>query len=224
MKEENLQGEGVRVFKDDESGYQAWLHSHAHGYVLNAHRRPRAKYLPLHTATCHTIIEYRQFEGTPAFTGGDYIKICAERIEPLQAWIRRWGAEKFSTLCSACHPDALHVDVAEVERLALANEVKSLQADPAALAAALAASPRVPAYSMAQTKVFKRSAAVVAAALARAAGICEACGQAAPFLKAADGEPYLEVHHKQQLADGGMDHLDNAEALCPNCHRKSHFG
>ena len=221
---DSLGGEGVRVFKDDEAGYQEWLGAHRSGYVLNAHRRPRASYLPLHTATCHTITEYRQFEGTPAFTGGDYIKICAERIEPLRAWIARLGASRFTTLCSSCHPAAKDLDDAEVERLRLANEVKRLQENPAALSAALSAPPEAPSYSMVQTKVFTRSAAVMAAVLNRAGGVCEACEQAAPFAKASDGSPYLEVHHKQPLARGGLDHPGNAEALCPNCHRKKHFG
>jgi 5-methylcytosine-specific restriction protein A len=71
---------------------------------------------------------------------------------------------------------------------------------------------------------FKRNADVVAAVLERAAGICECCMKKAPFLRAKDNTPYLEVHHKVRLADGGKDNLDNAIALCPNCHRKEHFG
>jgi 5-methylcytosine-specific restriction protein A len=32
------------------------------------------------------------------------------------------------------------------------------------------------------------------------------------------------VHHRVRLADGGDDTTDNAVALCPNCHRKAHYG
>lgn len=71
---------------------------------------------------------------------------------------------------------------------------------------------------------FKRSAYVVAAVLERAAGRCERCKQLAPFAKRADGEPYLEVHHKIPLVDDGDDTVENAIALCPNCHRWMHFG
>jgi len=71
---------------------------------------------------------------------------------------------------------------------------------------------------------FRRNADVVAEVLERAAGICEVCKKKAPFLRAKDNTPYLEVHHKVRLADGGKDNLDNAIALCPNCHRKLHFG
>lgn len=71
---------------------------------------------------------------------------------------------------------------------------------------------------------FRRNSDVVAAVLERADGICEYCTEKAPFLRAKDNSPYLEVHHKIRLADGGKDNLDNAIALCPNCHRKAHFG
>ena len=57
-----------------------------------------------------------------------------------------------------------------------------------------------------------------------AQGVCKKCLAGAPFLRAANNEPYVEVHHKVRLADDGSDHPDNALALCPNCHRKAHFG
>jgi len=72
--------------------------------------------------------------------------------------------------------------------------------------------------------VFKRNPDVAAEAMKRANGFCEACGKPAPFISASKGIPYLEIHHKVFLADGGEDTVDNAVALCPNCHRKMHFG
>lgn len=72
--------------------------------------------------------------------------------------------------------------------------------------------------------VYVRNPDVVAEVLHRAAGDCEACGERAPFLRRSDGTPYLEVHHRVQLSDGGDDTVKNAVALCPNCHRKEHFG
>ena len=71
---------------------------------------------------------------------------------------------------------------------------------------------------------FKRNPDVAAHVLERANGICEACKQKAPFLRAKDNTPYLEIHHIIRLADGGKDNIKNAIALCPNCHRKVHFG
>ena len=58
-------------------------------------------------------------------------------------------------------------------------------------------------------------------ALQRAHGICQLCGNHAPFSDS-DGNPYLEVHHIIWLSQGGSDALDNVAALCPNCHRKMH--
>jgi len=74
------------------------------------------------------------------------------------------------------------------------------------------------------TRVFDRNPYVVAEVLLRARGICEECQRPAPFNKRADNAPYLEVHHVIPLAQGGRDSIDNAMGLCPNCHRKAHFG
>ena len=71
------------------------------------------------------------------------------------------------------------------------------------------------------TRVFQRSPFIKDYTLRRANGICELCSQKAPFNKP-NGEPYLEVHHIIHLADGGEDTIENAVALCPNCHRMMH--
>ena len=52
-------------------------------------------------------------------------------------------------------------------------------------------------------------------------GICDLCENHAPF-KNHKGAPYLECHHLTPLAKGGDDLMNNAVALCPNCHRKMH--
>lgn len=69
-----------------------------------------------------------------------------------------------------------------------------------------------------------RNPDVITEVLLRANGVCERCKKPAPFNRTKDGTPYLEVHHKIYLADDGDDSVDNAEALCPNCHREAHFG
>lgn len=71
---------------------------------------------------------------------------------------------------------------------------------------------------------YLRNPYVVVEVLERAGGLCEGCNKKAPFLKAKDKTPYLEVHHIIQLAHGGYDTVDNAIALCPNCHREKHYG
>lgn len=73
-----------------------------------------------------------------------------------------------------------------------------------------------------QISVKVRSEAIKIYALKRADGVCEACGKDAPF-NSKDG-PYLEVHHLKRIADGGPDLPQNVAALCPNCHRRIHFG
>ncbi len=74
------------------------------------------------------------------------------------------------------------------------------------------------------TEVFIRNADVVAEVLLRAVGVCERCRAPAPFKRKRDDTPYLEVHHRKQLSDGGKDTVENAIALCPNCHRDLHYG
>jgi 5-methylcytosine-specific restriction protein A len=74
--------------------------------------------------------------------------------------------------------------------------------------------------------VFNRNPYVVAEVLRRAeADGCEAelCTNRKPFFKL-DGLPFLEVHHRLPLAQGGLGTVENAMALCPNCHRKEHYG
>ena len=55
----------------------------------------------------------------------------------------------------------------------------------------------------------------------RAKGICDLCGEEAPF-KDKNGKPYLETHHVVTLANEGPDAIYNTVAICPNCHRKIH--
>jgi predicted HNH restriction endonuclease len=100
----------------------------------------------------------------------------------------------------------------------------SLNNDPAKRRERLANAPRIPELGTVTSQVFIRNPDVVAEVLSRARGHCEFCGNAAPFQKRRDGEPYLEIHHLKMLADGGEDTVENAKAACPNCHRKEHYG
>lgn len=89
--------------------------------------------------------------------------------------------------------------------------------------ARLKTAPKKPEQKIVQSVQHKRNPDVIAEVLARADGICECCKKEAPF-KTKKGEPYLEVHHKIPLAEDGDDIVENAEALCPNCHREKHYG
>lgn len=110
-------------------------------------------------------------------------------------------------------------------RVVEAEEVAAALASTAAeRAARLRVAPKIPPQIEVMTTVFVRNPDVVAEVLLRAAGRCEKCGNPAPFTRKRDGTPYLEVHHWTPLAAGGEDTVENAGALCPNCHRQAHHG
>lgn len=73
----------VEIFRDDDTGYLAWVAQHPHGFVLNTARNPRPDYLILHRASCRTIT------GRPTRGGpwtGPYIKVCADDELHIGAW------------------------------------------------------------------------------------------------------------------------------------------
>lgn len=107
----------------------------------------------------------------------------------------------------------------------LEGEIKKSLSDSAtARTERLAYASKLPDTIQVISRAFRRNADVVAEVLLRANGICEECHSPAPFLRAADNTPYLEVHHRIMLSAGGQDTVANAVAVCPNCHRKLHFG
>lgn len=113
----------------------------------------------------------------------------------------------------------------EVHEGKLGADVRLSQRDSsAARIKRLAKASKTPIVAIATTTVFLRNSDVVVEVLERAAGICERCKKPAPFVRKTDQSPYLEVHHKLQLAQGGEDTVENAVALCPNCHRREHYG
>jgi 5-methylcytosine-specific restriction endonuclease McrA len=83
---------------------------------------------------------------------------------------------------------------------------------------------KIPIKVDSKNSVFIRNPDVAAEVLENANGICTYCGRPAPFIKDSDSYPFLEVHHIIPLANNGFDSVDNAVALCPNCHRHAHFG
>lgn len=69
---------------------------------------------------------------------------------------------------------------------------------------------------------FVRSRLIRQEVLARASGVCEACGQVG--FKTAAGQIYLETHHVVPLSESGPDVVWNIVAICPNDHRIAHYG
>lgn len=84
--------------------------------------------------------------------------------------------------------------------------------------------PKIPTKTQMTTTQYRRNPDVIAEVLYRANGICECCHKKAPFISKSTGRPYLEVHHIIQLSKHGEDSVENAIAVCPNCHKKLHFG
>ncbi|OGR08032.1 MAG: hypothetical protein A2511_17535 [Deltaproteobacteria bacterium RIFOXYD12_FULL_50_9] len=125
------------------------------------------------------------------------------------------------------HESVIIEDYEEIREHFAAFQAKvesSLQDSGAKRRVRLQAAATRPARVLALTHVYARNPDVVAEVLVRATGVCEVCRKPAPFRRAKDSSPYLEVHHKIQLADNGEDTVENAIAVCPNCHRQAHFG
>jgi 5-methylcytosine-specific restriction protein A len=105
----------------------------------------------------------------------------------------------------------------------LAAEIAASHAlSPDARAKRLAVAAKVPERIQIISVGFRRNADVIVTVLVRANGVCEKCKAKAPFRRRSDGSPYLEVHHEVPLSQGGEDTVENAAALCPNCHREVH--
>lgn len=120
--------------------------------------------------------------------------------------------------------DEYFPELADVEAQLSADVADSLKLSSAERASRLVSAPRIPESFEVITRVFRRNQHVIAETLMRADGRCEKCGSPAPFLRKSDGTPYLEVHHWTPLSEDGEDTVENAGALCPNCHRQAHHG
>ncbi len=140
--------------------------------------------------------------------------------------LRPTGYPEFERQLRGVRSPKTPLSVQEVERYHAELELQVARArrDPQARRKRLASASKKPQSVTALTTVFDRNPDVIAEVIERAAGVCEKCGEPAPFLRRKDGSPYLEVHHKVTLANGGEDSVENAIAICPNCHRKLHYG
>jgi hypothetical protein len=128
----------------------------------------------------------------------------------------------FVELRSREAPDRMSLE--ESDRELYDNVQKARELAPEDLSRLIDSYPKIPQRRQVVTTVFVRNPGVIRKVLERAGGFCEDCRAAAPFRRSSDGTPYLEVHHLMRLADGGLDTVENARALCPNCHRRAHDG
>jgi len=114
-------------------------------------------------------------------------------------------------------------DEVDNEATLLAAVNRSLADSSEARASRLAVANTIPERYESTSIAFRRNPDVIAEVLVRAAGYCEICHRPAPFVRASNSTPYLEVHHTLPLSQGGIDTVANAVALCPNCHRAAHY-
>lgn len=136
---------------------------------------------------------------------------------------------KFNTTHAVNGLSALEFSVIDTRHIRLLADFDSAVASSLELTESerksrLANAKKIPMRVIVASAQFVRNPDVVAQVLFRAAGRCERCREKAPFNRRKDDSPYLEVHHKLQLSQGGEDSVENAIALCPNCHRFEHFG
>ncbi len=75
----------AREFRDDDTGYLAWIAAHPNGYVINIARNHSVSAARLHLAHCRTISGQNPHHG--AWTG-PYVKVCAEQVMTVEAWVR----------------------------------------------------------------------------------------------------------------------------------------
>ena len=134
-----------------------------------------------------------------------------------QAIVFELEVDSTSTLPEPVHPSSGRADTPTAERLwsRPINEIRDL------------AIQRPPTHvSKVERRQYTavRSEAVKVYVLRRANGKCECCNAPAPFKRRGNHRPYLEPHHLTRLADGGPDHPASVAAVCPNCHRKIHYG
>lgn len=134
------------------------------------------------------------------------------------------GAKWFELMKVDAVRAAIPVDASTLQGELGRQVVRSIQDPHEERRRRLSVAAKRPAMVTVVTKAFVRNPDVIAEVLERASGTCECCDQPAPFRRNSDQTPYLEVHHKTPLAAGGDDTIKNAVALCPNCHRREHYG
>ncbi|MNY20127.1 HNH endonuclease [compost metagenome] len=109
-------------------------------------------------------------------------------------------------------PTAPTADEETLERRAAALQKQKIKEPPKGI--------KKPKRASSSRTVYVRDPEVRAWVRNEAEGLCDGCGEPAPFQKL--DFPYLEVHHVKPLAEKGSDQVTNAVALCPNCHRRCH--
>jgi len=202
----------MEIFRDNDKAYFSWFRKTEDGYVLNTRKRIDVEYMTLHTANCSHIATTAKNYAPNAFTGRDFIKVCSNDPKEIIAWIISKGGNGITHYCKSCKPSNEGLESTTAQTHTTNTKNKKIIGN------------KYPKARLSESLVYERDRQVGVAVLARAKGFCECCKKRSPFIKKSTGKLYLEVHHKIFLSEGGEDTVENAEALCPNCHREKHFG
>jgi hypothetical protein len=91
---------GMTEFHRDDPGYEAWLHFHPYGFVINI-GTPTVPEWKLHRASCWWIQRH-----PPKLSTHDYRKVCSDDRDALENWgepaARSSGG--YLTPCGHCKP------------------------------------------------------------------------------------------------------------------------
>lgn len=202
--------------------YLNWIRINPDGFVANMSRNP-SPYFVLHRASCSnaTTRSYNS-KSKDAFVGAHFRKKCCIDGQVLFD-LEEHASASDRRLCKNCAPlNGVPTPAQAIERARTILGTSSGHFEALQEVAIGNSNPR---RIEQKTYQYVRDPRVVAHALDRANGDCEACGANAPFVRLLpNGQPYLEVHHIVPLAEGGPDTIENVIALCPNCHREVHHG
>lgn len=214
----------VTPWLDDDTGYEQWLADHPDGFMANLNREPHRRYFRIHRAT-HRLPDRSNPGSINPRTGNNYSKLTADHF----AELLEWAHIHLPTLvlsdvnfCKTCNPDSSSYIASEPTSDPEEYNHRAAQM----LARGPVLRPTgvlVPKIDYSPTTKYYRDPEVRAWVLQRANGNCELCNLTAPFITAND-DYYLESHHLILLSQGGADTPLNSAALCPNCHRKIHYG
>lgn len=199
-----------RHFKDDDAGYTRWALANPRGVAVNTERTPSAGYLVAHRAQCSS------FWNRGTRMTYSYAKHAFSCLGEANAHFEALGLGRPTTDCPHCHVQMSQptVNWAEFEQAVEQLLEDGVGEDPPG-------NLKPPKVETPAGTVYVRDPEVAARVLELAGGVCEFCREAAPFERR-DGRAYLEVHHVQYLSREGSDTVDNAVAVCPNCHRGFH--
>lgn len=215
--------------ENDDYLYLQTLIEKPFSYVLNVRKASTITDVSIHRGWCKTLRTKKRTDRFSPFTGQGYKKVIFSELQEVEEWLADHSLKvKSIRECSNCNPlsdinpqelpdESILFDY-QTSQDSIADELTDEQ-----LYEKLALIDEKAKKVLHSSYRYERSPYVRVLVLRRANGICERCNKPAPFLSK-NNKPFLEVHHSQFLSQGGDDVVSNCEALCPNCHRKIHFG